>query len=481
MTLAVERVLQDPAHFSPPTNCYFHSLPVCCMLDGRYRAARWEGRKAVSSDPDLDASHTRLFSSVDQGATWSLLTDFDVPLHTQWNGLFSTGGNRLLASTFDKADYAYDASFSLIPRSEDGGLTWTSAVSAGFFGSLTFTALTLGFVKLPNTITVLAYGRYEVGGVPFNFLRSTDDGLTFTAFSDMGVFLVGNAVALSATEIVAVDVNGADPMYSTDGGATWNAATKPAGFTTLLFTFAAMGSGVVLAFGRTTIANLGTIFRSTDSGQTYVTHALVGGETRSAHTIRAVTMTTLIVSATGPSPAPSPQKWWLSEDAGDTWTPAAIVGPVIPDAVSTHMTVTSAGFMLSGVTRPPGPTTVTADHVAEIWRGTVAGLVPTGIGTCEALLAPPLAAAVMGVRIDCVPILTPPVCPPVCAADPVQPEGVLVIPDAPGVFGGGFRSALYLLGLAEGVVVVTPPIGILGRPATCGALIVNNNCAVAGC
>jgi BNR/Asp-box repeat len=528
MSLTVERVLQDPSHFAASNNCFFHDSCVACMLDERYRFLRWEGRKANSGDANLDQSHTRIFSSADQGATWALLTDFDVPLHTQWNELFSPGGNRLLAGTADKADYAYNGSFSLIPRSEDGGVTWTSAVSSGFFGSLTAPANTQRFVKLPNTTTVLAFGKYEVSGVPFNVLRSTDDGLTFTAFSDMGVALANHAAALSATEVVAVDDNGSAPMYSTDGGATWTAATKPAGATTLLFAFAAMGSGVVLAFGRTTSSNLGTIFRSTDSGQSYVTHALVGSETNRAHIIRALSSTVLIAGAGGPSPTIL-QKWWLSEDTGDTWSAAALVGDQAANSDSTSMTVTTQGFMLASLDRPTRAV-IAADNKGEIWRGTVAGFSSGGVGTCEAAASvepsPPVGQ--LGVHFLCIPTLSPQPCPQLCPADPVQPEGELVIPGGggmpvipvalgvrlacdltfshlapariyptdptqpagqlilpggviPTIAGGGWRSVMTMLGLVNAPAVVPGPTGTLGLRPGCGATFANTNCAVAGC
>ena len=97
MSLTVTRVLQDPAHFSPANNCFFHDSAVACLLEGDYRYLRWEGQKAVSSDPDLTDSQSRIFGSSDQGLTWGLLAQFLVPDKTQWNALFSPNGTRLLA------------------------------------------------------------------------------------------------------------------------------------------------------------------------------------------------------------------------------------------------------------------------------------------------------------------------------------------------------------------------------------------------
>jgi len=61
----------------------------------------------------------------------------------------------------------------------------------------------------------------------------------------------------------------------------------------------------------------------------------------------------------------------------------------------------------------------------------------------------------------------------------VQPEGLVVVPSAG--FGGGFRSPLFLLGLADGTGLPAQPVAALGRPSGCGATFANNLCAVAGC
>jgi len=79
MPLTVEMVFQDDAHFTSATNCYFHSAVPCCMTSDRYRFLRWEGRRPSVATEDLDQSHTRLFSSTDQGATWSEELDVTAP------------------------------------------------------------------------------------------------------------------------------------------------------------------------------------------------------------------------------------------------------------------------------------------------------------------------------------------------------------------------------------------------------------------
>jgi hypothetical protein len=473
MSLTMEMVLQDPPHFFPATNCYFHHSSVCCMTDAHYRWMRWEGQKAIVSDPDLNGSQVRMFGSDDQGVTWDLLAEFDVPLRTQWSfDTFSPGGERLLAGIFDKTTSAYDASFSVLPRSEDRGLTWVSAVSQDFYDSLTFQAQTTCFVKLPNTTTVLAFGQYEVAGVPYNVLRSTDDGLTFTAFSSVGEFIIFNAVALSSTVVVASAT--ASAYYSTDGGATWTQATKPG--STVVGEPISMGSGVVLTAGRDATAH-GAVLRSLDSGQTY--SILASFPTMNAlYTIRALTTTHLVVGGDTVNPGDL-ITWWLSEDAGDTWAEAtALVGDRFAASLTASLTITTTGIVLADLDRKP-TSAVAAERLSEIWRGTVEGLVSTGIGTCEAApTVPPIAAGLLGTHLLCIPILSPAPCPQLCPVDPVQPEGVLVLPTAPE--GGGWFDLLGVVELVDGSVVPVVPAVTLGHPAGCGATFANNYCAVAG-
>jgi hypothetical protein len=476
MALTVEMVLQDDAHFTSATNCYFQATVPCCMTGDRYRFLRWEGRRAVVTDLDLDQSHTRLFSSTNQGVTWSLLTEFDVPITTEWVALFSPGGNRLLAGLSDKTTAAYDANFSFLPRSEDGGLTWVSSVTMGFYNAFTGTCRTVGFVKLPGTTTVLAFGVYDQSsgggiGTPgwFNFLRSTDDGVTWTTFATADEGIIEDCVALSATVLVASATTAG--YVSTDGGATWS----PASGEQVLGAPESLGGGVVLANGR--FSSLSVVWKSVDSGQTYTNHAaLPGGAGNRGKTLRKVTPT-ILIAGTNTTPGDL-QRWWLSEDGGDTWTTATIVGSQVAASTGIAMTITSQGFMLAGIAYG---TTGGPLSKGELWRGTVSGFVSTGIGTCEFLLGVPApGTALMGVHLDCVAIFSPGPCPQECPVDPLQPVGVVVAPPSFAGMGGGFAAPLFLLGFAQLEGLIAPTVS-MSLPAGCGATFANNLCAVAGC
>ena len=482
MALTVSRVVQDAATLVAANDCYFHATAVTCLVDEQYRFLHWEGKKPNIA-AQLDTSQVRLFGSSDQGATWGTVVNVSVPIRTQWNELFSPGGTRLLAGILDHVDGAYDPQFSYLPRSEDGGLTWVSSVSAAFFATalgVTETR-TMRFTRLPTTTTVLAVGRYTVNGNPFNVLRSLDNGVTWAPLADVGVDILNHVVGLSATDVVAVDGTGLNAFFSHDGGATWAAASKPF-FSDVIGSPMAMGGGVVLTFGRTTGAALGAIFRSVDSGETYTLFTLIGGEVNGPFTLRAVSPSDLIAGANGPSPSAT-QKWWLSADGGASWTPGTLTNDVVTSSDSSSMTITTQGVMLAALSRPTRAT-VSSQNFGELWRGLVDGFVPTGIGTCEAVALPPeppvVVAATLGIRLDCVPILSPQPCPPLCPVDPVGPVAQLIFPVPPSGPGGGWRSALFLLGLADGTEALTVTPALLTRPSACGATFANNNCAVAG-
>jgi hypothetical protein len=383
-----------------------------------------------------------------------------------------------LAGLSDKTTGAYDASFSFLPRSEDGGLTWVSSVSAGFYDAFTGISRTVGFVKLPGTTTVLAFGFYDQSGgggigTPgwFNFLRSTDDGVTWAAFSTADEGIIEGCVALSATVLVASGT--ASGYFSTDGGATWN----PASGEQVLGVPESLGGGVVLANGR--FSSLSVVWKSVDSGQTYANHAaLPGGLGTRSKTLRKVT-STILIAGTNTTPGDL-QRWWLSEDGGDTWTTATIVGSQVVASSATEMTITSQGFMLAGVAYGNAGG---ASSKGEVWRGTVAGFVSTGIGTCEFLNPPEPpepGVALMGVHLDCVAIFSPGLCPQECPVDPLQPVGVVVAPPSFAGMGGGFAAPLFLLGFAQLEGLIAPTVS-MSLPAGCGATFANNLCAVAGC
>src|SRR5262245_21283627 len=146
MSLAMARVFQEASHFTSSSNCYFQNLQVCCMVDGRSRAMRWEARKASSGDLLYDQTKLRMFESDEDGATWTLIAETVPSLYLSMNELYSPGGDRLLMGASLPAGETFNATYSLISRSEDAGATWTSAVSNALFDTLSLTSRVLSFL-----------------------------------------------------------------------------------------------------------------------------------------------------------------------------------------------------------------------------------------------------------------------------------------------------------------------------------------------
>jgi hypothetical protein len=475
MSLSMAKVFQEASHFTSATNCYFQNLDISCMVDGRSRAMRWEARKASSGDLLYDNTKLRMFSSDEDGATWSLIAESAPPFYVTMDTLYSPGGDRLLIGASVPTGQAFNATYSLISRSEDAGATWTSAISSGLFNSITLASRAIDFVRLPGTDTVLAFGQFEFGGIAFQVLRSTDAGQTFTSFADTGLFFtLAKPIALSATELVAVG-NSVNPMWSSDGGATWTESTKPS--LNSIQEVVHLTGDTVLGIGRNP-SSLGRAFISTDKGHTFTTLVDIGNNSASFLSSRALTAQIAIAGGTEASgPTANQDNWWITEDAGATWAQASLTGSRTTPTSTGGLTITRTGIVLADIDQ--GPTTGISAF-AEIWRGAVVGFV--GPGTCEGAEfpqpPPEVEIGVPSILLNCVPIFTPPPCPPLCPTDPLQPEGVLVLPSGRG---GGFLSPLFLLGLVTGSGGLLVTTGTLGVSTTCGATFANNHCAVAGC
>lgn len=379
--LEMERVLQDAASFPlAATDCYFHDTYVCCLESNRYRWLNWEGRKAVASDPDtlLVDSQVRLWGSTNEGATWTLVIEFDLPLRMQWNTIFSPSGDILLGAGLDNADYVYDATYSVIARSTDAGLTWTSAVSQALFDALgVIGALTVGFIKLPGTETILSFGRYDLGGdSQVNFLRSTDNGVSFSSFSSTGDFNVTSAYAVSATLVVCTTT--ANAFYSTDSGSTWTQSSKPSG-TVLANGIAARPDGALIIIGRTA-ASVSAAFISTNDGVSYTQLGLLPSGSGSTAETLTVFNDDVLVAGTNTTPSLL-QMWWISEDGGTTWAQASILSDRVASSDVTSITITTDGFVLAGLDRPTRGS-IASDNFGEIWRGRLDPVLASYSATC---------------------------------------------------------------------------------------------------
>jgi hypothetical protein len=446
-------------------------------------------------------------TSQDHGVTWSDVEPDDHHVATFLpNGPLSAlpDGSLIGGWGFGHPGDPYDPAYTFIAVTEDGGVTWTSRVTSGTFASLEPDAVDIYGLTQVSETEWLAYGLITVaaGPVRFHFMRSVDGGLTFTPFSGIGTpssissvtdaLAVGNGVVLASGNFLGLG----DLWRSTDGGVSWTGITLPVGTDPSAFvgvtSFSLLGPGVVLVGGQMEAGDpVNTnhlepvLWRSTDSGATWTLIRLAdhgpitfdaGPPTLQQYTVHSfascqrVGVVVLAVGCITKSPF-NGQMFWYSTDVGVNWTPGVYAGtPPSNDLTQiAQMVIADDGSILTAINAFTGVT-----HTMEVWRSVLDGF--DGPGNCNG--CPLLSAATMGVRLDCVPILSPPVCPPVCPTDPLSPEARLVFP-SDGT-GGGYRSALFVLGLAEGTGLPAQGVAVLGLPTVCGATFANNNCAVAG-
>lgn len=421
--LTMTRVLQDPCAFpAAGTNCYFHDTCVACMTGTRYRWLNWEGRKANALDANLAESQFKIWKSdADEGVTWFLLATLTaLPVTLQYHLLFSPANDILIVGGQDKTTATYNASYSFISRSLDGGATWSSAVASNMYVGLTANVLVKGFFCDPSDPTVVyAYGSFPLATGTVQFLRSTDSGTSFEPWgSDTGESHFASAVAITSTLFAGTGNAGVSPFYSADAGVSWTAGTKPAG--TVTGNLAMRSDGAVVAMGRTAASLAGTQV-STDNGQTYsATGSPPDGSNNGAKTIVAYNADVMVGGGNSPSGTGTLQKWWVTGDGGTTWADSEYIGDRVASCDASSILVTTSGVILAGLDRITAPATVT-DQFGEIWRGTLSAVPAFYTPSCgpaeedeeEVIEPPPFVvplAAGRGARALCGPAFMPTPC-----------------------------------------------------------------------
>ncbi|HXG17181.1 MAG TPA: hypothetical protein VNK50_13095 [Calidithermus sp.] len=463
MAFATSRVLRVPAVLTADAQCHFHIQRLCCVPgQPRYYFLRREHKIPFFGALDPDAEYVALYRSTDDGQTWTLRsTVTDMSMRQLWGtALFAPGGgaDRLLVGTYQKSGVPYGP-YALIPRSEDGGLTWQSAVTADTYARFTLGTYllahrTLGFVRVPPA-TVLALGEYEVENQHYHVLRSTDGGQTFEPLSgtEPWGYALEFAVALSADLIIAAPELGDRIWRSTDGGQSWQAVPVPG--MTAPGQLASLGGQSALLFGGS------KLWRTSDGGQSWSLISTVPDLTSA--------VTRLLISLDGANRmvglathvSQAVLRWALSEDGGQSWTFSTVTDTQTPYSSSQSLVATGLGAILTAV-NAPSHTGNWWEHFGEVWRGTITGF--TGPSTCDLVLLS--AAAPMAPPLECVPAFGGPLCPHVCPPEPEQPPGQLVAPltTAPGGFAAPVPGWLRFGRGPD----ITP--ALLGRPAACGPM-----------
>jgi photosystem II stability/assembly factor-like uncharacterized protein len=207
-----------------------------------------------------------IWKTLDGGASWAPLDDFMASLSVASLVLDPTDPNILYAGT-GGGDYSLDRSPGAgIFQSRDGGATWTQLLA------------TAGRAyRYVNRVAVSRDGRTLLAAVrnrdstAQGIARSTDRGATFSDVPSVSGTEILD-VAFDPTDATKAVAGGRDgkAFFSTDGGATWAAASGLPGISgfggRVELVYAAANAGIVYA---SVDNNSGELYRSNDGGRTY--------------------------------------------------------------------------------------------------------------------------------------------------------------------------------------------------------------------
>lgn len=456
---------------------------VVCLGSGRMLATLEE--TGAPSPPGFNVA--RVFRSADNGQTWTELAALASDENLPRGRARSLSLDRVMQSMTGPQNVgAYEAGASVIALTTDAGDTWASSVTNAEYilenyGADGYTVLDF----IPTDYgTQYALGQFGAGGK--SYAISTDNGVTFTnasTFSGTGTFGVFGGAYLGASTLIAGDtaVTPIRIFRSTNQAASWTPVNVGAGGQQGTVNGAALagalGSGkALLAATRSTPSLAPKAYFSSDAGATW-TEATIGGSANGATDVIAPSTTLAVlgldVSSAQMGAGGSPFR--LSTDGGQTYSDLGTMADTFFAGVGYRVkqfAIADDGAVLAVVQT----TDLTNTAPNEIWRGIIDGF--SGPGPCAPFGPPPVPVAIMGTRLDCVPIFSPVSCLVDCPADPTPAVG-LVVPHVP--FTQGFGSIVAILDLEEDLGGGVIAGAALGLRAGCGATFANNLCAVAGC
>jgi photosystem II stability/assembly factor-like uncharacterized protein len=285
----------------------------------------------------------RFFRSLDGGATWS----------ERRSGLGTIAVADLFVDVQDSRTVYLRATSltaeSEVQRTRNGGLTWTAVGPGPYVYDLTLEDRT------PGTL----YAATQNG-----LYRSANAGGTWavTAFAGSAVFAFAIDPHDPHTFVAAVAGSlSSDPATfwrSTDQGATWAAASlgdTPPGLSHIVrrIVFDPAHAGTAYAVLGPQIAELGTLFRTTDDGASWSFLADTTG------------IRDLLPSPDGTLYAAADVGIARSTDRGDTWTPplpARLTPQTAPRDILTRLAVS-----------PASPQTLFATGTEGVWKSTNGG------------------------------------------------------------------------------------------------------------
>ena len=420
----------------------------------------------------------------------------------------------LLIGAFERTLY------HVVMRTLDHGVTWATVVLPTEFPEEDIPSFTVEwdvteFLDMEDG-SILALGSFTDDGANtiFGLLRSTDGGATFTKFKPASMpegqrqthtgLVIGAGVALVT---VKPQVGFDDLLYkTTDGGLSWAAISMPlpTGNSAVVWQMVRQPAGRIVQVGDRNSAGARKPFGrySDDAGATWtVVNSLIPETMPNVRSFQPRSTVVLadgrIVTACNMHSAEATLKpFYVSTDNGLSFSQTGITYETEPAwqnfAAVLQMCVADDGAILAAATSQGSDIIGTEFLPIQFWRGVPsaggihwskvfeAAIFENNVACIKVFIGnigPLLAANLLGVPLDCVPVITPQPCPPACPPDPEPAAGQVVPPGSVGPT--GTLAALFILGLAVGDT--SGPRGALAVPMACGLPFVTSSCEPAGC
>jgi hypothetical protein len=289
---------------------------------------------SLSPDPTpgvlVAATKAGIYRSVDSGQTWTQTSS-------------SASGYLSRSPVNSSVIYEIDGDLN-VNRSTDGGVTW------GYLG-VTYTIQLQIAADPTDANTAYAYDLYyDVAPERFG-----PDGRVVLQY--MPSYVVDSFVTASGGPLY-VDLYASGVYKSTDRGNTWSAANTGLPFTWVL-------SGLAVA-----PSNPSVLYRSNLSSPVSITTD--GGASWSPTGTPPASLGALAVSATNPSivyavAMAGPQPLYVSQDAGQTWNPAAGLGAAKLSQILPDPTSSAGAYALAPVTAVAFATEINAAGSALVY------------------------------------------------------------------------------------------------------------------
>lgn len=453
-----------------------------------------------SSGPVFSWNPGALYRSVDRGATWAVVKDFNAEPGTD-GGFVAPVALAVLRDpvTDDERFVCLTVSITFIgsPRTRIRvwtsvtGATWTegqllaSADGTGGAGITSFATRPRGGLAAPDLEHYVIVSAITGTNTSRGVFKSTDLGITWTFVADSAPIVtisggVGTSslVAMPDRHVVlgAHQSFGPGCAHSEDGGQTWRGASPNFEAQFLL----AFDPGTVVGCRRSTLTGPEQTRVSCDDaeswplGQIGPTFGLGSGALNPSPVIVNLGKWEVLLAAAG-SPLGTVELVY-SDTGGETEGQRA--------SVDTGSGIVS--YLSGGIVLDDGHPLFVVGTTGHVLRSSD---VATGLfgARIYCVTAPAPGVGFLGFPPPCGDFYNP--CPQECPLDPVQPAGLTVGPPPPVVFNHiiPYGDTTFLYGAAHALYGgehhhVDPVVPVvLGLPEGCGATFINEPCALAQC